>query len=273
MMQRIFRWQAALFGAAILLVAGSSTFAADKPLVFGVLNQQSPAKTAERWNPIFKYLNEVTGQSFQLKMGPTVQDTNAMMGRGEFDFVYSNHNFRKEFDGVYKVLARWDSAPIYGVVAVNADSPAKDLKGLAGKRVAVPSTTAFVAYAIPMAAFNSAKTKVEVVLAGTQEGALAQLKARQVDAVTVNSKFLTRYAAQQGMPYREVFISEGYPDLAISVHPRVPKEIATAVQKALLGMKADPRAAAALEASGSPGFVAATERDYDSTRKTYLKSE
>lgn len=60
---------------------------------FGVLNQQSAQLTAERWNPLLKYVSEKTGITLQFKMGPTVQDTDAMMGRGEFDFMFTNHNF------------------------------------------------------------------------------------------------------------------------------------------------------------------------------------
>ena len=36
----------------------------DRALNFGVLNQQSPARTAQRWNPILKYLSEATGLRF-----------------------------------------------------------------------------------------------------------------------------------------------------------------------------------------------------------------
>ncbi len=74
--------------------------AEERPLVFGVLNQQSPLLTAERWNPLLTYLTEATGIPLQLKMGRTVQETDAMMGRGEFDLVYTNHNFQTEYDGV-----------------------------------------------------------------------------------------------------------------------------------------------------------------------------
>ena len=250
----------------------SEVFAADdKPLIFGVLNQQSPIKTAQRWNPILKYLAETTGLQFQMKMGATVQETDAMMGRGEFDLVFTNHNFRKEYDGVYKVIARLAGNPIYGVIAVPTDSPIKTLKELAGKRVVFPSKEAFVAYAVPMAALNTLKVKVEPVLAGNQEGALAQLRARQVDAAAVNSRFLSQYAAQNALPYRELFTSEGFAELAIIIHPRIPQGEAAVIQKALLGMKYDPKAAAVLEASGTPGFDPATDRDYDNARKIYQR--
>jgi phosphonate transport system substrate-binding protein len=254
-----------------LFILTSTAQADEKALVFGVLNQQSPAKTAERWNPILRYLTEATGLQFQLRMGATVQETDAMMGRAEFDLAFTNHSFRKEYDGTYKVIARWAGAPIYGVIAVNSDSPVKTLKGLTGKRVAFPSKGAFVAYAVPMAALQSAQVDVQPILAGNQEGALAQLKARQVDAAAVNSRFLSQYAAQQALQFREIFTSDAYADLPVIVHPRVPKAQVDLIRNALIGMKQDPRAAAILEAGSFSGFEAAVDRDYDNARKVYSK--
>ena len=243
--------------------------AQEKPLVIGVLNQQTAAKTAERWNPILRYLTEATGVPLTFKMGQTVQDTNAMMARGEFDLVFTNHNFRPEFDGVYKPLARWSEKPIYGVIAVLTDSPVRSLKDLSGRKVVFPSRTAFVGYAVPTAALKAAKVNVEPVFAAHQEGALAQLKAKQVDAAAVNSRFLTQYAAQHGLSYREVFTSDGYADLPISVHPRIPSATADVLRKALLNMRTDPKAAPALAAGSFAGFYPATDRDYDNARKVY----
>lgn len=248
----------------------ASGFAADeKPLIVGILNQQTAAKTAERWNPILKYLTDATGIPMAFKMGQTVQDTNAMMARGEFDLVFTNHNFRSEFDGIYKPIARWSEKPIYGVIAVLAESPARTLHDLSGRKVVFPSRTAFVGYAVPMAALKQAKVPIEPIFAAHQEGALAQLKARQVDAAAVNSRFLTQYAAQSGLKYREVFISEGYADLPVSIHPRVPATTADELRNALLNMRTDPKALPALAAGSFTGFHPAMDRDYDNARKIY----
>lgn len=255
----------------LLLLCLQAPAKAEGPLVVGVLNQQSPARTAQRWNPIFTYLNQATGLSFRLKMGATVAETNAMMGRGEFDLVFSNHNFRPEYDGPYKVIARWGGKPIFGVIAVPADSPVQNIRQLNGKKIAFPSREAFVAYAVPQLALQKHHIEVHPVLAGNQEGVLAQLKAGQVDAAAVNSRFLTQYAAQQGLRYREVFISEPYADLPLSAHQRLPKEQVEQIRKALLGMKSDPRAAPALEAAAFTGFEAATDKDYDNVRQVYRK--
>ena len=255
--------------AFMLFLQASYALAADNPLVFGVLNQQSPQLTAERWNPILQYLQDSTGLQFVLRMGPTVQATDAMMAKGVFDLVFTNHNFQPEFDGVYKVIARWGDRPAFGVIAVPEESPIRSLKDLANKKVAYPSTSAFLAYSVPKAALRRAAIREQEVLAGNQDGALAQLAAGLVDAVAVNSRFLTQYAARKKLRYREIYTSDPYPDLAVVAHPRLNREEAQAIQRALLAMRNDPKAAAILERNQFSGFSAASDKDYEKIRKTY----
>ncbi len=250
-------------------LAGAAAAEEARPLVFGVLNQQGPARTAQRWNPILRYLSDATGIKFELKMGATVAETDAMMGRGDFDLAFTNHSFQRRYDGQHRVIARWAGKPIFGAITVAADSPAKKLEDLAGKRVAFPSPDAFVAYAVPLVALQKSGVPVEHVFAGNQEGALAQLKARQVEAAAVNSRFLSQYAAQEGFAYRELFVSEPYADLPVIASNRLPQEQVEAIRRALLKMKSDPRGAAVLESVGFQGFEAASEKDYDNQRRVY----
>jgi phosphonate transport system substrate-binding protein len=255
-----------LLSPLLFLVAAAQ----ERPLTFGVLNQQSPALTAERWNPILHYLGAVSGVPLVLRMGRTVQDTNAMMARGDFDFVFTNHNFQTEYDGLgFKVIARWAGDPIRAVIAVPADSPVRHLHELEGKRVSFPSTDAFVGYAVPLVALKRAGVRVEQVFGGNQEGTLAQLKARRAEAAAVNSRFLVQYADREGLQFREIYVSEGFPDLAVIAHPRVPAATVERVRRALLGMSGDPAAAPALFAAKFKGFEAAGERDYDGVRRVY----
>src|SRR5262245_60441604 len=172
----------ALVILSLLVVAVTGTSPAlgqQATLVFGVLNQQSPALTAERWNPILHYLSSVSGVPLRLKMGATVQVTDAMMGLGQFDFVFTNHNFRTEYEVLcYAVIARRGVDTMPYVISVTLDSPLQVLAELTGKRVAFPSSDAFVGYAVPMATLKNAQVRVEEVFTGNQEGALAQLKVR-----------------------------------------------------------------------------------------------
>lgn len=239
------------------------------PLAFGVLNQQSPIQTAERWNPILRYLQQKTGVEFTLKMGSTVEQTDAMMGREEFDLVFTNHNFQARHDGKYAVLARWAGKPIHGVIVVTEDSTIRSINDLQDRMVAFPSPDAFVGYAVPTVALRQAGVNITTRFAGTQEGALAQLKARLVDAAAVNSRYLESYANRTGMHVRPVHLSEAFHEIPIVIHPRVPRRIAEQIRQALLGMSVDPSASPLLRDGRCPGFEMADEHDYDNVRHIY----
>ena len=263
-----------LVGLFLLIVAAAASGALAQPtptpLVFGVLNQQSPALTAERWSPILHYVSSTSGVPLRFRMGATVHETDAMMGRGEFDFVFTNHNFQPEYDSLgYKVIARWGGDAIRSVVAVAPGSPITGLPQLAGRRVAFPSRDAFVGYAVPIVAMKKAGVRVEEVLAGNQEGAMAQVKSRRVDAAAVNSRFLAQYSEREGVQFRAIYTSDPYPELAVVANPRVPAAVVDKVRQALLAMKTDPLASPVLEQATSPGFEPATDRDYDGVRRIY----
>ncbi len=259
-----------LLGAAVAVAPGVRAQTA--PLTFGVLNQQSPSLTAERWNPILHHVSTASGVPLRLKMGRTVDETDDMMGRGELDFVFTNHNFQTEYNAIaFRVIARWGGEPIRGVIVVAADGPFTQLKDLAGKKVAFPSRDAFVAYAVPLVALKAAGVFVEEVMSGNQDGALAQLKARQVQAAAVNSRFLKQYSEREGVAFRQIYLSDPYPDLAVIAHPRLPAATVEAVRKALLGMKTDAMAAPVLERVKFPGFESATNQDYEGVRRIYRR--
>ena len=188
-----------------------------------MLNQQSPALTAERWNPILHYISAQSGVPLQLRMGPTVQETDAMMGRGEFDFMFTNHNFQSEFDSVgYRVIARWGGDPIHGVIAVLADSPIESLKQLDGEArgLSLHRCVRGVRRADGGAEARRRDRGQGVRgqpggRAGPAQGAAGGRGGRQL-------ALPRQYAERENMRVREIFVSEGFPDLAVIVDPRVP---------------------------------------------------
>lgn len=249
----------------------------EKNYSFGVLNQRSITLTAQYWNPILKYLGDKSGVRLQLKMGKTAPETSAMTGRGEFDFVYSNHIFTPANQSAgYRVIARPAEVAIQGQIVTLADSPIRTLKDLEGKEVGFPSLSAFVGYAVPMNALLHAGIAVRPVFAGNQEGIMGQIKAGRVVAAGVNSQLMDDFAQREGVKYRVLWSSEEYLNLPISAHPLVPKEDVAAVRTALLNMAKDAEGLKILEASAalvkqSPpfGFVPAEDREYENYRKFY----
>ena len=272
-----------LFTSLLIVLSASWVrvgLAEDRPLSFGVISQRSPILTAEYWNPILHHVSERSGVPLQLKLAKTGPDHAAMVRRGEFDFLYSNHNFTVENSAVgYKVIARPREAGIRGEVVVLADSPARTLGDLADKDVVFPSKVAFVGYFVPMDALLRAGIRVNPLFAGTQEGAMGQLQAGRAAGAAVNSQVMRDFAAREGVQYRVLWQSDEYLNIPVSVHPSVPADKVKAVRDALLGMADDPEGRKVLAASAEVikqkppfGFVAATDAQYENVRRFYQES-
>lgn len=256
--------------AMALLASGTAQAMAGEARTFGVLNQRSAVLTARYWNPILQYVSHKTGVTLELKMGKTAPETSAMTGRGEFDFVYSNHIFTPANQPAgYRVFARPIEAMIQGQVVVPEYSPIKTLNDLDGKEIGFPSTAAFVGYAVPMNALLHARVTVKPVFAGNQEGIMGQMKAGRIVAAGVNSTVMRDYGRRENYRYRVLWTSEDYFNLPISAHPRVPEQEVAAVRDAFLGMARNPEGLKVLQASAEVikqqppyGFAVADNRDY-----------
>lgn len=249
-------------------------------LSFGVISQRSPIMSAQYWNPILRYIGERSGVRLELKLAKTGPDHAAMINRGEYAFIYSNHNFRRENDAVgYTVFARPSEEAIRGQIIVLADSPIKTVADLKDKEVVFPSPVAFVGYTVPMDMLVRSDTKVKPLFAGNQEGAIGQLVSKRAVAAGVNSEVAQAYADRQNIEYRVLWSSEEYLNIPLSAHPSVPKEKVKAVRDALIGMASDPdgqkilaESAQLIQQKPPFGFVAAKDSEFENVRKLYRNS-
>jgi len=262
----------------LLLVAlGTKGRAENQPLLFGVIIWRSPTLTAQFWNPILRHVSEKSGVSLQLKVAPTGPEHTAMVRRGELHFPYSNHNFIKENEeSGYRVFARPKGDAQSGEIVVLKDSPIKTLADLEGKEMAFPHTAAFLGYHLPMDALLRKGIKITGHFAGTQEGAMTQLKAGRVVAAGVNAEVMRAFAQRENIAYRVLWSSDKFLNLALSAHPSVPADTVKAVRKAFLQMADDPEGAKVLAASaevlkqGSPlVFIAARDSEFENMRRFY----
>ena len=262
----------------LLLVAlGTKGRAENQPLLFGVIIWRSPTLTAQFWNPILRHVSEKSGVSLQLKVAPTGPEHTAMVRRGELHFLYSNHNFIKDNEeSGYRVFARPKGDAQSGEIVVLKDSPIKTLADLEGKEMAFPHTAAFLGYHLPMDALLRKGIKITGHFAGTQEGAMTQLKAGRVVAAGVNAEVMRAFAQRENIAYRVLWSSDKFLNLALSAHPSVPADTVKAVRKAFLQMADDPEGAKVLAASaevlkqGSPlVFIAARDSEFENMRRFY----
>lgn len=260
-----------IFALLALFVANAS---ADSVYSFGPVNQRSPSLTAQYWNPILDYVSHRSGVKLELQMEPTGDRSSEATVKGEYDFVYSNHQFKPSAANQgYSVILRPRAADISAEIVTLEDSPIRSLKDLAGKTVGFASTQAFVGYTVPMDQLMRLGIDVVAVFGGSQHGIMGQLTSGNVLAAGVNSTVMREFAQSENLRYRILWQSPPYHDLAISAHPRVPAKDVDAVRKAFAGMAEEAKGRQVLEASAKVinqkppyGFYPATQEDY----KAYL---
>ncbi len=251
--------------------------AAAKSYGFNVLNQRTIALTAEYWNPIISYVSKKSGVPLTLKLAKNSREGNLIAEKGGYDFLYTNHFFTPERDGLgFQVIARPVGRGLQAQIVVPSDSPIRTIQELEDKEVGFVSPDGFAGYQIPYDTLLRAKINVKVSFTGNQEASVAQLKVGKIAAAGVNGLILERYARREGFAYRALWTSPLYPDLCIMAHKRVPAEATAAVRAALLGMAQDPEgkkiletSAGLIKATGDVGFVAAEDKDYDGYRAFY----
>jgi phosphonate transport system substrate-binding protein len=264
--------------ALLLVVLGARGWSqSQQPLLFGVIVWRSPTLTAQFWNPILRHVSDRSGVPLQLKVAPTGPDHTAMVRRGELHFLYSNHNFIKENEeSGYRVFARPKGDAQSGEIVVLKDSPIRSLADLEGKEVVFPHTAAFLGYHLPMDSLLRKGIHVKPHFAGTQEGAMTQLKAGRTVAAGVNAEVMRAFAQRENIAYRVLWSSDKFLTLALSAHPSVPAETVKAVREAFLKMADDPEGAKVLASSAeilkqtSPlAFIAAKDSEFANMRRFY----
>lgn len=262
------------------LLAPLAVCAAEQGYSFGTVTQRSPVLMAQYWNPLLEYVSRRSGVSLTLKVAATGDQSSDATVRGEYDFVYSNHQFKPSAAAQgYAVILRPLAPEITAQIVTLEGAPIRTLGDLQGKTVGFANSQAFAGYTVPMDRLVRQGIAVDAVFGGSQEGIMAQLVAGSVVAAGVNGAVMRDYAARENLRYRVLWQSAPFPDLAISVHPRVPRAAAEAVRNAFAGMSADEEGKRVLEASAKLikqkppyGFAPARQGDYHAYVDFYRNS-
>lgn len=264
----------------VLLTLYVTNVSADGAYSFGPVTQRSPSLTAQYWNPILDYVSRRSGVKLELQMESTGDRSSDATVKGEYDFIYSNHQFKPSaaIQG-YSVILRPRAEDISAEIVTLEDSPIKSLKDLTGLTVGFASPQAFMGYTVPMDQLMRLEIQVVPVFGGSQQGIMGQLKSGNVIAAGVNSTVMREFARRENLRYRTLWQSPPYHDLAISAHPRVPAKDIDAVRKAFAGMAEESEGRRVLEASAKVinqkppyGFYPATQKDYQAYLDFYRHS-
>jgi phosphonate transport system substrate-binding protein len=168
---------------------------------------------------------------------------------------------------------------VQGQLVVLDESPIRKMADLEGMEVVFANPNAFLGYFVPMDAILKAKIKVKPLLSVNQEAAMGQLKAGRAAAAGVNSDVMRDFARRESFRYRVIWASPDYLGLPLAAHPKVSKDKVNAVRDAFVGMGSDPEGMRILATSSAvikqkplPGFLAATDKDYENVVEFYRTS-
>jgi phosphonate transport system substrate-binding protein len=266
----------------VLLACALSASAGAEPhsYNFSPVNQYNLKVSASFWNPIVRYVSARSGVQLNLKLGRTSADTTSYVLAREVDFAFTNHLFSPDREKMgWTVFGRRDAPPVRAQIVVPADSPVKDLNGLAGGTVVFAGPEALIGYKAPYAELQRRHIAVNAVFAGNMDAAFTQLFAGRARASGANSQLVQNFSGRENKAFRVLWSSAPFNDLALMASPRVPAADLRAVAQAFLGMRADPEgrrildaAAELISAREALGFVAASNADYASYRAFYASA-
>ena len=252
---------------------------ADNVYSFGVVPQFEARELASIWVPILVELSKRTGLNLSMKGSPRITEFEVAFEAGEFDFAYMNpyHALIAARKQGYIPLVR-DAKPLYGVIAIRKDSPYKNVKELAGKKVSFPAPNAFGASLLIRADLNEVfHTKVVALYAQTHTSAYLNTALGISDASGGIKATFEQQPPDIRDSLRILYETRKVPSHPILAHPRVPVAHRVLLTNAILEMANTPEGAALLAKIPMLKAIPATPEEFAALKsfkleKYYVKS-
>jgi len=280
----------ALLAAFLLLIAGTGCRGTEeppapktaaepgrsKPLIIGLIPEQSLFKQMDRYEPLARYLAHRTGIEIQLvilsRYGNIISNFQSAKMDGAFfgSFTYALAHVKLGVD----VLARpegLDGASTYhGLIFVRKDSGIGSLEQMRGKRFAFVDKATTAGYLLPLAYFQQHKKNYRTFLreyyfTGTHEDAVYDVLNKKADIGAAKNTVFNRLAQSDKRISEELVVlakSPEVPENALAVRKGLDSALKSRIQNELLTMDGDPEGARVLKAFGARRFILTRNSDY-----------
>ena len=279
-----------LLAAFLLLIAGAGCRGTEdppapkpaaepsrvKPLLIGLIPEQSLFKQMDRYEPLARYLARRTGIEIQLvilsRYGNIISNFQSAKMDGAFfgSFTYALAHVKLGVD----VLARpegLDGASTYhGLIFVRKDSGIGSLEQMQGKRFAFVDKATTAGYLLPLAYFQQHKKNYRTFLreyyfTGTHEDAIYDVLNKKADMGAAKNTVFDRLAQSDKRISEELVVlaqSPEVPENALAVRKGLDSALKSRIQNELLTMDSDPEGAKVLKAFGARRFILTRDSDY-----------
>jgi phosphonate transport system substrate-binding protein len=261
------------FACYILFIAFSAQAGAESnhkkssnELVFGVLPFLSPVVLIKRFTPLKDYLERITGKTIYLESAPNFPEFVKRTLAHEYDIIFTAPHLVPVTldDKHYQLIVA--SNKLAAHIMVKGDSKLTDLKQLAGKRVALGPSQAFVVIIAKYLLKTQGLTGKNAPIYSNYKSHNATLRALEfddADAAVIGS-YLLDIAQAKGD--REIGSTHYYPGAAFLASSDIPESLRNKISDAFLNIKNTKEGRRTLKLIQFPGFQKTVPSEYDELR-------
>lgn len=257
-------WLVALLIAIQPVIAHS----AEKPLLFGIVPQESSSKLADQWTPLMRHLSEQLGRQVRFTTAPDIPTFEERVLAGEYDIAYMNPYHYVEFSQSpgYRAIAREGEKRIRGIIVVGEDSPVTTLEELEGTTLAFPAPAAFAATILTRAELERLGITYTPRFVSSHESVYLNVQRGFMAAGGGIERTFNSAVAEGLTGVRVLWRSEGYTPHAFAVHSGLPDDQRSRIQAALTDLNSSEEGAALLERANLKSLIPADDKDWNDVR-------
>lgn len=236
---------------------------------FGVVPQQSAKELAKLWTPVFQYIQEQSGIQLQFNTAKNIPEFEKRLASGTYDFAYMNpyHFTVFNHDPGYQSLAVRIKQPIRGIMVVRKGGPLRSLTDLSGKTLVFPSPAAFAASVLPRAKLTKENIPYTAKYVSSHDSVYLNVAKGIFPAGGGVKRTFNNTPVEVREQLEVLWETMPYTPHAITVHPRITKDIYERVQQAFIDMSGEPRGIALLKSLKiKKGLRKSRDSDWDDVR-------
>ena len=242
--------------------------AAQKPLEFGIVPQQSATRLAEDWGPLLAEISKRSGVALVFRTAPSIPGFEERLSKGDYDLAYMNPYHYVVFHKAsgYRAFAREQDRKIKGILVVKKDSSYRKPADLAGKTVVFPAPAAFAASILPQAEFGRLKIPIEAKFVASHDSVYRAVASGLQEAGGGIQRTFEATPQEVRDSLRVLSETPSYTPHAFAAHPRVPPEILARVLAAMASLSADETGQRLLAPLAFKGIAAAQDKEWNDIR-------
>lgn len=258
----IARWLTRFSCLLFLLFTGGLHAQSKEPLTIGVIPYLTPNVLMSLFQPLREHLEKELGRPAELYTSPDVRTFAKRTLRPDFDLIITAaHQARlAQVEAGYYPVARF-TGPLHAAMVVGTSSPAKELKELRGKTIAITDRSILVniAMATTLNSLGITDKDIKYLPVNSQNSGLLAVARGDADAAVIAHFTLDQSPEEQRKAVRVLYKSDVLPNVTLLVKPTLPADERTAIQRALLALPNQPAGAIFLEKSRFQGLQATDE--------------